>query len=129
MVLPFNVSDYFTTNLFEKPTICVCPRQFLTDKTAPLRKRVSNKLSNIFVPHHLVFYEIFWLVSEKIQKWPKTVFSQKLCRHPSYITLIRWRSLVRMKFGLFSKHIWSQSSVPGRGFGRLNLNNKMNWFH
>ena len=40
MVLSSNVSDYFTKNLLNKPTIHVCPTQFSTDISAPLRKRV-----------------------------------------------------------------------------------------
>ena len=33
---------------------------------------VINTTSDDFLPHHLVFYVIFDLLCEKIQKWPKT---------------------------------------------------------
>ena len=48
MVLPSNVSDYFTKNLLNKPTICVCPTYFSTDILAPLRKRVLFSLCTKF---------------------------------------------------------------------------------
>ena len=43
MVLPSNISDYFTKICSKEPKILVCPTQFSSDKTAPLRKRVTER--------------------------------------------------------------------------------------
>ena len=38
---------------------------------------VTNIPNDDFMPHHFVFYVFFDLLSEKIQKWPKTGFFSK----------------------------------------------------
>ena len=37
----------------------------------------TNTTSDDFMPHQFVFYVFFYLLSKKIQKWPKTGFSGK----------------------------------------------------
>ena len=55
------------------------------------------------------FFDLF---SEKIQKWQKTVFSQKPCLHPPSITLVKYLSSCSLKefTQKYFKNV--QSSVP-----------------